>query len=144
MADMTVEIWYGEGKVGGAGVWALSLELSREAAGWCTGQRWGGTTQQLARRSSAGRASVSMRGFPHILLLLLFSSFQPLFERVWVLCWNSSKVCDRFFPSALSFVTFRHKYSASYFPPVNNALLNMDFCPLGEIISMPEGCSLKR
>ena len=61
-------------RLGGAGVWALSLELSCEAAGWCTGQRWGGTTQQLARRSSAGRASVSMRGFPHILLLPLFSS----------------------------------------------------------------------
>ena len=49
-----------------------------------------------------------------------------------------------FFSSALPFVTFRHKYSASYFPPVNNALLNMDICPLGEIISMPEGCNLKR
>ena len=62
-------------RLGGAGVWALSLELSCEAAaGWCTGRRWGGTTQQLARRSSAGRASVSMRGFPHILLLPLFSS----------------------------------------------------------------------
>ena len=144
MADMTVEIWYGEGKVGGAGVWALSLELSCEAAGWCTGQRWGGTTQQLARRSSAGRASVSMRGFPHILLLPLFSSSNA-FLREYECCVEiRQKFATVFFPSALSFVTFRHKYSASYFPPVNNALLNMDICPLGEIISMPEGCSLKR
>ena len=59
-----------------------------------------------------------------------FPPLTPFWESMSVVLKFVKSLRPFFFPSALSFVTFRHKYSASYFPPVNNALLNMDICPL--------------